>query len=135
VPAPSSFDYAVVRLVPRVEREEFINVGVILFCRTQGCLITRIEPDLHRLAVLAPNFDLSIVQDQLELTLRICAGGEEAGPYGQMSQSERFQWLVSPRSTTVQISSVHCGLCTDPKAALDELFERFVRPLPVAPEQ
>ena len=127
MPGPSSFDYAIVRLVPRVEREEFINVGVILYCRTQGCLIARIEPDLHRLTSLAPNFDLSIVQDQLDLILRICAGGEGAGPYAQMSQSERFQWLVSPRSTTVQISPVHCGLCTDPKAALDELFERYAR--------
>ena len=135
MPAPSSFDYAVVRLVPRVEREEFINVGVILFCRTQGCLIARVEPDLHRLAKLAPNFDLAIVQGQLDLILRICAGGKDSGPYGEMSQSERFQWLVSPCSSTVQTSPVHCGLCTDPKAALDELFERFVRQLPIAPKR
>lgn len=134
MPGPSSFDYAVVRLVPRVEREEFINVGVILFCQTQGCLIARLEPDLARLAVLAPNFDLAAMQEQLDLIRRICAGGAEAGPYGQMSRSERFQWLVSPRSTTIQVSAVHCGLCTEPQAALDELFERFVRPLPVAPK-
>jgi hypothetical protein len=134
VPGPSSFDYVVVRLVPRVEREEFINVGVILFCRTRGCLIARIEPDLARLAVLAPNFDLVAVQEQLELIQRICAGGAEAGPYGEMSRSERFQWLVSPRSTTIQVSAVHCGICTDPQMALDELFERFVQPLPVAPK-
>jgi hypothetical protein len=134
VPGPSSFDYAVVRLVPRVEREEFINVGIILFCRTRGCLIARIAPDLSRLAVLAPNFDLSAVRDQLELIQRICAGGPESGPYGEMSRSERFQWLVSPRSTTIQVSAVHCGLCTDPQTALDELFGRFVQPLPVTPE-
>jgi hypothetical protein len=119
--------------VPQVEREEFINVGVILFCRTQGCLIARIEPDIDRLAVLAPNFDLAAMQAQLDLIRRICAGGAAAGPYGQMSRSERFQWLVSPRSTTIQVSPVHCGLCTEPQAALDELFGRFVQSLPIAP--
>lgn len=126
MPGPSSFDYAVVRLVPRVEREEFINVGVILFCQPQGRLLARLEPNLTRLAVLAPDFDLVAMQEQLDIIRRICDGGGAAGPYGEMSRSERFQWLVSPRSTTIQVSPVHCGLCRDPQATLDELFERFV---------
>jgi hypothetical protein len=126
VPAPSSFDYAVVRLVPRVEREEFINVGVILFCRTQHFLKARLALDRKRLTTLAPGLDRATAQAHLDLISCICAGGAEGGPIGQQSQAERFHWLVSPRSTTVQVSPVHCGLCTDPQAALDDLFERLV---------
>lgn len=126
MPAQSSFDYAVVRLVPRVEREEFINVGVILFCRTQRFLKARLALDRKRLVALAPGLDRTKVQTHLDLILRICAGGVEGGPIGQQSQAERFHWLVSPRSTIVQVSPVHCGLCTDPQAALDDLFERLV---------
>ena len=128
MPVPSSFDYAVVRVVPHVEREEFINVGVILFCRVRRCLITRLELDTRRLAALAPDFDLSAVQDHLDLIPRICAGGPGAAPFDQLSQAERFHWLISPRSTVIQVSPVHCGLCTDPEAALADLFERFVKP-------
>ncbi len=127
MPGQSSFDYAIVRLVPYVEREEFINVGVILFCRTQGCLIARLELDPQRLAVLAPNFKPAEVKAHLDLIPRVCAGGPDSGPFCQMSQAERFHWLVSPRSTSIQISPVHCGLCTDPEAALNDLFERLVR--------
>jgi hypothetical protein len=130
MPAPSSFDYAVVRVVPNVEREEFINVGVILFCRTGCSLIARIELDPQRLIALAPDIDMSVIRTQLELIPRICAGGPETGPFDQMSQSERFHWLVSPRSTVIQVSPVHCGLCTDPETALNDLFEKFVRRSP-----
>lgn len=130
MPAVSSFDYAIVRVVPYVEREEFINVGVILFCGFRRCLLARIEMDIDRLVALAPDLDPALVQPQLDLIQRICAGGTEAGPYGELSQAERFHWLVSPRSTVVQISPVHCGLCTDPGAALDDLFERLVRSSP-----
>jgi hypothetical protein len=126
VPAQSSFDYAIVRLVPHVEREEFINVGVILFCRTRRCLIARFGVDPQRLAILAPAIDLATVQAHLELIARICAGGPEAGPFSEMSQAERFHWLVSPRSTAIQVSPVHVGLCTDPEAALADLFNRLV---------
>lgn len=128
MPAVSSFDYAVVRLVPQVEREEFINVGVILFCRTRRCLVSRIELDQRRLAALAPDFDLARVQTHLDLIPRVCAGGTEAGPFAGLSQAERFHWLVSPRSTVIQISPVHCGLCTDPETALNDLFDRLVNP-------
>lgn len=130
MPTGSSFDYATVRVVPYVEREEFINVGVILFCSIRRCLLARIEMDIDRLAALAPNLDPAQVQSHLDLIQRISAGGTAAGPYNELSQAERFHWLVSPRSTVVQISAVHCGLCTDPRAALDDLFERLVRSSP-----
>ena len=128
MPAPSSFDYALVRVVPHVERGEFINVGVILFCRSLCRLLARIELAPARLAALTPEFDLSQVQAQLDLILRICAGGDGAGLFTELSQAERFHWLVSPRSTVIQVSPVHCGLCTDPEVALNDLFERLVAP-------
>ncbi|MBC8447925.1 MAG: DUF3037 domain-containing protein [Chloroflexi bacterium] len=130
MPAPSSFDYAIVRVVPQVEREEFINAGGILFCRARRFLAARIELDTERLAALAPQVDVAMVQAQLDLIPLICAGGSDAGPIGQLSQAERFHWLVSPRSTTVQVSPVHCGLCVDPQAALDGLLEKLVRKRP-----
>lgn len=127
MPGPSSYDYAVLRVVPQVEREEFVNVGVILFCRTLRFLDARVELDTERLAALAPELDLKTVQAQLDLIPRICAGGPGAGPIGQLEQADRFHWLVAPRSTTIQVSPVHCGLCSDPQAALDDLFETLVR--------
>jgi hypothetical protein len=127
MPALSSFDYAIVRVVPYVEREEFINVGVILFCRTLRFLDARIELDTKRLAAFSPHADVAMVQTHLDLIPCICAGGADAGPLGQLSQAERFHWLVSPRSTTIQVSPVHCGLCVDPQVALDNLFEKMVR--------
>jgi hypothetical protein len=127
VPERSAFDYAVVRVVPHVEREEFINVGIILFCRTRRFLRCRIELDAGRLLALAPDVDVAKVQEHLDLFPRICAGGDQAGPLGELNQSERFHWLTSPRSTIVQISPVHPGLCCDPGSALDELFEMLVR--------
>jgi hypothetical protein len=126
MPAASPFDYAIVRVVPNVEREEFMNVGVILFCRTRRFLDARIKLDTERLAALFPRLDMTLVQAHLDLIPRICAGGADAGPLGQLGQAERFHWLVSPRSTTIQVSPVHCGLCVDPQAALDNLFEKLV---------
>lgn len=126
MPALSSYDYAVLRVVPNVERKEFINVGVILFCRTRRFLGARIELQPKRLAVLAPELDLEMVKAQLDLFPRICAGGPDAGPIGQLEQPDRFHWLVAPRSTAIQVSPVHCGLCADPQAALDEVFEKQV---------
>jgi len=117
---PNSFDYALVRVVPYVEREEFINVGVILFCRTQRFLAARIELDLQRLAALAPQCNGQAIQTHLELIPRICEG---AGPIGRLSQAERFHWLVAPRSTIIQTSPVHSGLCDDPATALERLVE------------
>jgi hypothetical protein len=121
----SSFDYAMVRLVPQVEREEFINVGVILFCRTRRFLAAKIELDNAWLAALAPELDGDKVRAHLELIPAICTGGD--GPIGQLSQAERFHWLVTPRSSSIQVSPVHCGLCTDPAAALERLAATLVR--------
>jgi hypothetical protein len=123
---PASFDYAVVRVVPRVEREEFINAGAILFCRTRNFLGARIELDRRRLLILYPGLDLLEVERHLALIPLICAGGAAAGPIGQLPLAERFHWLVSPRSTIIQTSPVHTGLSTDPEAALNHLLERMV---------
>ena len=125
MPTLSSFDYAVVRVAPRVEREEFINVGVILYCRTQRILEARIELNVDRLMALAPRIDVDDVQTHLDLIPRICAGDDS--PIGQLSQAERFHWLVTPRSTTIQISPVHTGLCTNPVTALENLVRSLVR--------
>ncbi len=127
MPGPSSYDYAILRVVPQVEREEFVNVGAILFCRTLRFLDARVELDTRRLAALAPELDLKTVQAQLDLIRRICAGGPRAGPIGRLEQADRFHWLVAPRSTIIQVSPVHCGLCSDPQAALDDLFQKLVR--------
>lgn len=122
-----AFDYAVVRVVPRVERGEFVNAGVILFSRTARFLDARIGFDAARLSALAPSLDHEVVQSYLEAIPRICAGGADAGPIGLLSQSERFHWLVAPRSTIVQTSPVHSGVNHDLAAALANLFEKLVR--------
>ncbi len=126
MPATSSYDYAVIRLVPCVERGECINVGVILFCRTRRFLGALIQLDEDRLHNFAPNMDFTSVQQQLDHLLKVCYGKAESGPIGQLSQSERFHWLVSPRSTIIQTSPIHVGLCTDPTAALQHLLEKLV---------
>ncbi|MEI6043792.1 MAG: DUF3037 domain-containing protein [Chloroflexota bacterium] len=126
MPALNSFDYAVVRVVPRVEREEFINVGVILFCRTRRFLGACLRLDQARLLALAPDLDLALIQNHLELIPLICSGGPKAGPIGQLSQAERFHWLVAPRSTIIQLSPVHSGLCVEPEATLSHLLKTLV---------
>ena len=127
MPARDSFDYAIVRVVPHVEREEFLNAGVILFCRTLDFLDARVELDRARLAALASDADAAEVERHLAAIPRLCAGGPDAGPIGRLSRAERFHWLVSPGSTIIQPSPVHCGLCSDPAAALEHLMERMVR--------
>jgi hypothetical protein len=126
MPELCAFDYAVIRVVPHVEREEFVNVGVILFCSTRRFLDVRIRLDEARLKSLSPELDMVQVRDHLDLITRVAAGEASAGPLGQLSRFERFQWLVSPRSTTIQISPVHGGLADDLPAALDDLFTRLV---------
>jgi hypothetical protein len=126
VPALSSFDYALVRVVPRVEREEFINAGVILYCLTRRFLAARVALDPRRLAALSPGADVELVKSHLESIPRVCAGGRDAGPIGQLPQKERFHWLVAPRSTILQTSAVHSGLCADPEVALEGLLRRMV---------
>jgi hypothetical protein len=127
VPAPSAFDYAVVRVVPRVEREEFVNVGVIVHCHDRGFLGAAIELDEARLLALAPDVDLETVRAHLAVIPRICAGGPEAGPLGALTTRERWSWLVAPRSTILQTSAPHVGLGDAPEAALARLIERMVR--------
>ncbi|MBK9944731.1 MAG: DUF3037 domain-containing protein [Kouleothrix sp.] len=129
MPAHSSFEYAIVRVVPRVERGEFVNAGAILFCRTRRFLAARIVLERPRLAALAPQLSLADVERHLALIPLICTGGPAGGPIGMLPLAERFHWLVAPRSTIIQTSPVHAGLCATPAAALDDLLERFVLPL------
>lgn len=127
---PSSYDYAIVRVVPRVEREEFINAGVILSCPAQDFLGARIELDERRLLALDAGVDLEAVRENLASIPLVCAGGPEAGPIGQLKPRERFHWLVAPRSTIIQTSPVHSGRCQDPAAALDHLVRTMVQARP-----
>ena len=124
--APNSYDYALIRLVPSVERGECLNVGVILFCRTLGFLGARVHLNATRALALSPDLDLAAIRQQLDTMMLICKGGPEAGDLGKMSQSERFQWLVSPRSTVIQISPVHEGVGDDPQSALEHLLKTMV---------
>ena len=122
-----TYDYAIIRVIPRVEREEFVNVGVIISCPAKGFLAARIQLDERRLMALDPTLDITTVRDHLAAIPTICAGGEQAGPIGQLSQRERFHWLVAPRSTTIQTSPVHSGCCKDPTAVLEHLLDTMVR--------
>ena len=124
--ALSSYDYALIRLIHNVERGECLNVGVLLFCRTRSFLGMRVSLDAARIQALAPGVDIDEVRQQLDAMLRICAGSSEAGSLGSMSQSERFHWLTSPRSTILQPSPVHSGLCSDPEMTLESLFKKMV---------
>jgi len=127
MPELASYDYVVVRIVPRVERAEFVNTGVIVFCRTRRYLGARVELPRARLAALAPDLDPEEVERHLAVIPAICAGGPGSGPIGALSLAERFHWLVAPRSTVVQTARAHCGLCADPAATLDHLMERLVK--------
>jgi hypothetical protein len=123
----SSYDYAVIRVVPRVDREEFLNVGVIISCPAKDYLEARIELDEARLSAFAPGVDLELVRSHLASIPRICAGGPDAGPIGQLTLRERFHWLVAPRSTIIQTSRTHTGRCTDPRTLTEKLLDRMVR--------
>ncbi|MGH7471633.1 MAG: DUF3037 domain-containing protein [Longimicrobiales bacterium] len=126
MPAPSSFDYAVIRVVPRVEREEFLNAGVIVFSLERRFLGARVHVDQKRLHALSPDTDFALVQQHLEAFIRVCEGHKDAGPIAQLSQRERFHWLVAPRSTVIQVSPVHSGLCESPEEAVERLFQQLV---------
>jgi hypothetical protein len=123
-----AFEYAVIRVVPRVDREEFLNAGVILFCRTRRFLEARIALDASRLTAFAPWANLAEVREHLAAIPVICAGGPDAGPLGTLSQAERFHWLVAPRSTVIQPSPVHGGRAEEPATALDRLLAMLVLP-------
>ena len=127
MPELSSYDYAVIRVVPRAEREEFINSGVILFCPEQKFLDVRLRVDEARLRALWAEIDIDSVRRHLEAFPKVCSGDPSGGPIAQLSQRERFHWLVAPRSTVIQISPVHSGLCESPEKTLEQLFRGSVQ--------
>ena len=131
MPAPprSPFQYAIARVVPRVDRGECFNAGVVLFCRPRRFLGARVALDPVRLAALDPGMDPQPIAAQLEALAHIAAGRPAGGPLAALEQSERFHWLVAPASTVVQPSAVHTGLCDDPAERLDRLFRRLVLPV------
>ena len=129
MPVPSSFDYAVVRVVPRVERGEFINAGVILVCLEHRFLEARVQVDEARLRALWPEIDIELVRKHLEAIPKICAGDPSAGPIARLSQRERFHWLVSPRSTIIQVSPVHSGLCEGAGSTLGQTLGQTIEQL------
>ena len=123
---PHLFEYAVIRVVPHVEREEFINVGVILYCSSERFLSCVTEVDEQRLKVLCDKIDFTELKKNIQSFERICAGGKDAGPIGKLSMPERFRWLTAARSTIVQTSKVHPGLCNDASEMLNRLFAQLV---------
>jgi len=127
VPAQSSYDYAVIRVVPRVERQEFVNAGVIVWCREHDVLEARIQLDENRLKAMDAAVDLDAVRRHLRSIEVVCAGGRDAGPIGQLSKRERFDWLVAPRSTMIQSSAVHSGRSSDVGATLEHLVATMVK--------
>src|SRR3954468_866634 len=126
-PGPrDEFQYALLRVVPRLERGEAINAGVVLFCRRRSFLAARVRLDRERLAALDRDADADAIERHLDALARIAAGDETAGPLAALPQSERFNWLVAPASTVVQPSPVHTGFCDDPERRLDKLFDELV---------
>jgi len=117
----SLFDYAVLRVVPRVEREEFVNAGVIVHCLERQFLQASLHIDEPRLRALWPEIDMETVRLHLDAFPRICDGDESAGPIARLTKRERFHWLVAPRSTVIQVSAVHTGLCDNPENVLQQL--------------
>ena len=124
--ADAPFQYALLRVVPRVERGESLNAGVVVFARTLKFLGARVHLDHDRLRAIAPDADAAAIERHLDARARIAAGDAEGGPIAQLDQSERFNWLVAPSSTVIQPSPVHIGLCGDPAATLERLFQRLV---------
>lgn len=129
-----SYDYAIIRVVPRVERGELVNVGVILSCPAVDFLDARVELDEERLRALDETLDIDNIRAHLATIPAICAGGSGAGPIGELPQRNRFHWLVAPRSTIIQPSPVHTGRTGNPASALERLLDAMVR-RPAVPRQ
>ena len=127
MPAEFTYDYAIVRVVPHVERGEQVNVGVILSCADTDFLDARIELDEAVLRALDPEIDIDAVRANLDVIPAVCRGGPEAGPIGLLPARNRFRWLIAPRSTIIQPSAVHTGRTSDPAACLEHLMDRIVR--------
>ena len=123
----SQFQYAIVRVVPRVERGECLNAGVVMLCRPRRFLAAKVGLDEARLRAIAPDADPATILPHLEAIERIAAGDASAGPLARLTAAERFHWLVAPSSTVIQPSEVHTGLCEDPADELEHLFDRLVR--------
>ena len=126
MPTSASFDYATLRVVPRVERQEFVNIGVIVLCREQKFLAAKVHLDEPRLRALYPAIDLEAIRLHADAVVRIAEGDLAAGPIARLSQSERFHWLTSPRSTILQPSPVHTGLCNDTSELITRLHTQLV---------
>ncbi|QNP39502.1 DUF3037 domain-containing protein [Lysobacter solisilvae (ex Woo and Kim 2020)] len=122
-----SYDYAVIRVVPRVEREEFVNVGILLSCQSARYLEARIEIDGARVHALDPDIDLVAVRRHLDSFPAICRGGPGSGPIGELPLRARFHWLTAKRSAIIQTSPVHTGRCVDMAATMEHLLDRMVR--------
>ena len=129
MPNRATYDYAVVRVVPRVERGEFVNVGVLVSCPGAGRLEAGIELYEARVLALDPNLDLDSLRAHLSAIERICRGGPGSGPIGELPARARFHWLTARRSSIIQMSPVHTGRCLRPEAILDHLLARMVRPI------
>ena len=126
MPEKHLFEYATIRVVPRVEREEFLNVGVILYCPAQGFLQTLFELNQDRLLAFSKKLDYVEIQERLRVFEQICAGGKSGGIIGQLPLASRFRWLTAARSTVVQTSAVHPGLCTNAQQTLRRLLSQLV---------
>ena len=123
---PQPYEWAVIRVVPRVERGEFVNVGVVVYCRALDFLAAETTDDLDRAVALDPSLDTAAIRAHLASVRAVCAGAAAAGASGQRSPGDRFRWLVAPRSTVVQTSPVHTGLTDDPAAEVASLFAAMV---------
>lgn len=126
MPAQNLFEYAIIRIVPRVEREEFLNVGVILYSRPAKFLAALYTLNSDRLLAFNSELDIAELENYLQSLDRICKGSVNAGPIGQLDLASRFRWLTATRSTIIQTSKVHPGFCNDPAAALERLFHEMV---------
>jgi hypothetical protein len=127
VSAEHTYDYAVIRIVPRVDRGECINAGVVLSCPSLDFLEASVVFDPHRVAALDPSADVEAIKGHLDAIVQVCRGGAAAGPVGELPQRARFHWLVSPRSTVIQMSAVHTGRTAEPAASLARLVDTLVR--------
>jgi hypothetical protein len=121
------FEYAVIRVVPRVEREEFLNVGVIVYCSSKRFLQTLFEINKDRLHAFGNDLNIEELEARLDVFKQICAASKNSGPIGKLPIASRFRWLTSARSTIVQTSAVHPGLCCDPLETLTRLYEQLVK--------